>query len=80
MKKICKKLAQLKLLPYLCRVKLKQEQLLTLKIKRKMRTKTFTIENNEHNLNWVEDNLDTRDYEVKGNDIIITYFEDFQKK
>ena len=44
-----------------------------------MRTKTFTIENNEHNLNWVKENLDTRDYEVKGNDIIITYFEDFQK-
>nr|DAS17114.1 MAG TPA: hypothetical protein [Caudoviricetes sp.] len=33
MKKICEKLAQLKLLPYLCTVKLKQEQLLTLKPK-----------------------------------------------
>ena len=50
-----------------------------LNTQRKMRTKTFTIENNEHNLNWVKENLDTRDYEVKGNDIIITYFEDFQK-
>lgn len=44
-----------------------------------MRTKTFTIENNERNLNWVNENLDTRDYEVKGDDIVITYFNEMQK-
>ncbi|MEB3039206.1 hypothetical protein [Capnocytophaga gingivalis] len=41
--------------------------------------KKFSIKNDIINQEWVKDNLDRRDYEVKGDDIIITYFEEMQK-
>lgn len=44
-----------------------------------MNTKTFTIENNETNCNWVKKNLDDRDYQVTDAGIEITYFNEGQK-
>ena len=42
--------------------------------------KTFKIFKNETNLNWVNNNLDLRDYEVGETMILINYRHDFQKQ
>lgn len=36
--------------------------------------KKFSIKNDVINQEWVGKNLDKRDYEIKGDEIIITYF------
>jgi len=41
--------------------------------------KKFRIENSEKNLNWVNTNLDERDYKIEGNEIEIIYFNEMQK-
>jgi hypothetical protein len=41
--------------------------------------KTFKIFKNETNLNWVNNNLDLKDYEVGETMIVIYYNHDFQK-
>ena len=41
--------------------------------------KTFKIENNENNQNWVNANLDTRDFTIEENEIVIGYFNEMQK-
>jgi hypothetical protein len=41
--------------------------------------KTFKIENSEKNLNWVNTNLDARDFKTEGNEIVIGYFNELQK-
>lgn len=42
--------------------------------------KTFKIENSEKNLNWVNVNLDQRDFKIDDNQIVIGYFNEMQKK
>ena len=41
--------------------------------------KKFSIKKDIINQEWVSKNLDKRDYEVKGDEIVITYFNDGQK-
>ena len=41
--------------------------------------KNFTIEASEKNINWVLNNLDIEDYAVVENQIIIHYYNKFQK-
>lgn len=41
--------------------------------------KNFKIENSEKNLNWVNTNLDARDFKIEGNEIVISYFNEMQK-
>ena len=41
--------------------------------------KKFKIENSEKNLNWVNTNLDERDFKIEGNEIEIIYFNEMQK-
>lgn len=41
--------------------------------------KNFKIENSEKNLNWVNTNLDARDFKIEGNEIVIGYFNEMQK-
>lgn len=41
--------------------------------------KTFKIENSEKNVNWVNENLDSRDFKITENEIVITYFNEMQK-
>ena len=40
---------------------------------------TLKIENNEKNTNWVNANLDARDFKIEGNEIVIGYFNEMQK-
>lgn len=41
--------------------------------------KNFKIENNEKNINWVNANLDARDFKIEGSKIVIGYFNEMQK-
>ena len=41
--------------------------------------KTFKIESTEKNINWVNQNLDARDFNIKENKIVIFYFNEMQK-
>ena len=41
--------------------------------------KTFKIENNAKNINWVNENLTSQDFKIEGNEIVIIYFEEMQK-
>jgi len=41
--------------------------------------KNFKIENNEKNINWVNANLDARDFKIEGSEIVICYFNEMQK-
>ena len=41
--------------------------------------RNFKIENSEKNQNWVNNNLDTRDFKIEGNEIVIFYFNEMQK-
>lgn len=41
--------------------------------------KTFKIEATEANTTWVNENLDTRDFTIESNEIVITYFNEMQK-
>jgi len=41
--------------------------------------KTFKIEATEANTTWVNENLDARDFTIKSNEIVITYFNEMQK-
>lgn len=41
--------------------------------------KNFKIENSEKNQNWVNNNLDARDFKNEGNEIVIFYFNEMQK-
>ena len=36
--------------------------------------RTFSVKNDAINQKWVSKNLDSRDYEIKGDEIVITYF------
>ena len=42
--------------------------------------RTFSVKNDAINQKWVSKNLDSRDYEIKGDEIVITYFNESQKK
>lgn len=42
--------------------------------------KTFKIENNAKNINWVNENLTAEDFKIEGNEIVIFYFEEMQKE
>ena len=42
--------------------------------------KTFKIENNTKNINWVNANLTAQDFKIENNEIVIFYFEEMQKE
>ena len=41
--------------------------------------KNFKIENSKKNLNWVNTNLDARDFKIEGDEIVIGYYNEIQK-
>lgn len=44
-----------------------------------LQMKTFTITTNQENINWVNDNLDVRDFLIHKDVISIIYYNEMQK-